>query len=653
MVPGVAFTARCFPAALKCLRTPWTSRAGLPAAARFIHVDGPPVVPTLTTSYAHGTSSTPLLHDTVGGMLQKSTERHPDKEAVVFVQDGVRKTFAQFQQEVDQAAAGLLALGLKKGDRLGMWGPNIYEWILFQFATAKAGIIMVSVNPAYQLQEVEFALRKVGCKAVVCPTQFKTQQYCDMLRKICPEIDSSIPGDIQSARLPELRTVIVTDSRQPGMFHFDDVMQAAGSQHMQQLQDLQKKIVFDDPINIQFTSGTTGVPKGATLSHHNIVNNAYFVGRRVGYHWKPHTRVCVPVPLYHCFGSVGAGIVMAVHGTTIVFPSAGYDGKANIAAVESERCTFIYGTPTMYVDMINQPDLNKYDLSSLEGGIMAGSPCPPELVRKVVSVMGVKGITIAYGATENSPVTFISSPLDNMERKSETIGYVLDHIEAKIVDPTTEQVLPLGMSGEIMIRGYCVMLEYWKEKGKTDECITGARWYKTGDIGSMDGYSYCKVNGRSKDMIIRGGENIYPAEIEQFLHTHPKVKEAQVVGVKDARMGEEVCACIKLVEGQECTTEEIRDFCKGQVAHFKIPRYVLFVDSFPLTITGKIQKHKLREEAEGRLGIKGEKHRFFEDVDELRAQERARNDAKRGEVMERRQRQKEELSEKKKLQGSD
>uniref|UniRef100_A0A8C7X9V0 Medium-chain acyl-CoA ligase ACSF2, mitochondrial n=1 Tax=Oryzias sinensis TaxID=183150 RepID=A0A8C7X9V0_9TELE len=553
--------------------------ATTPSFSSFIHVDGPPVVPTLTTSYAHGTSSTPLLHDTVGGMLQKSTERHPDKEAVVFVQDGVRKTFAQFQQEVDQAAAGLLALGLKKGDRLGMWGPNIYEWILFQFATAKAGIIMVSVNPAYQLQEVEFALRKVGCKAVVCPTQFKTQQYCDMLRKICPEIDSSIPGDIQML----FCSLCITISLKPGMFHFDDVMQAAGSQHMQQLQDLQKKIVFDDPINIQFTSGTTGVPKGATLSHHNIVNNI-----SSDFILQPHTRVCVPVPLYHCFGSVGAGIVMAVHGTTIVFPSAGYDGKANIAAVESERCTFIYGTPTMYVDMVNQPDLKKYDLSSLEGGIMAGSPCPPELVRKVVSVMGVKGITIAYGTTENSPVTFMCSPLDNMERKSETIGYVSDHLEAKIVDPTTEQVLPLGMSGEIMIRGYCVMLEYWNEKEKTDECITKARWYKTGDIGSMDGYSYCKVNGRSKDMIIRGGENIYPAEIEQFLHTHPKVKEAQVVGVKDARMGEEVCACIKLVEGQECTTEEIRDFCKGQVAHFKIPRYVLFVDSFPLTITGKV-----------------------------------------------------------------
>ncbi|RVE59996.1 hypothetical protein OJAV_G00193860 [Oryzias javanicus] len=608
MLLGVAFTAHsvrnsCFPAALKFLRTPWIRRAGLPAAARYIHVDTPPIIPTLTTSYAHGTSSTPMLHDTIGAMLQKSVERFPDKDAVVFVQDGVRKTFAQFQQEVDQAAAGLLALGLKKGDRLGMWGPNTYEWVLFQFATAKAGVILVSVNPAYQLQELEFALRKVGCKAVVCPTQFKTQKYCDMLRNICPEMDSSVPGDIHSARLPELRSVIVIDSRQPGVFHFDDVMQAAGSQHMQELQDLQKKIICDDPINIQFTSGTTGLPKAATLSHHNIVNNAYFVGKRVGYDWKPLARVCVPVPLYHCFGSVGGGLVMAVHGTTIVFPSAGYDGKANIAAVERERCTFIYGTPTMYVDMINQPDLHKYDLSSLEGGIMAGSPCPPELVRKVVSVMGVKGITIAYGTTENSPVTFMASPTDNMERKSETVGYVLDHIEAKIVDPSTEQLLPLGMTGEIMIRGYCVMLEYWEDKVKTDECITKAGWYKTG----MDGYSYCKISGRSKDMIIRGGENIYPAEIEQLLHTHPKVKEAQVVGVQDARMGEEVCACIKLVDGQECTTEEIRDFCKGQIAHFKIPRYVLFVTTFPLTITGKIQKHKLRAEAEGRLGIKAEK----------------------------------------------
>ncbi|XP_041829387.1 medium-chain acyl-CoA ligase ACSF2, mitochondrial [Melanotaenia boesemani] len=613
MIPSFVFRSqslwgnRAFSAALKGLRTSWTRQPGLPTTARFIHVECPPIIPTLTTSYAHGTSSMSLLHDTVAEALLKTVERWPDREAMVFVEDGVRKTFAQFQQDVDQAAAGLLALGLKKGDRLGMWGPNTYEWVLFQFATAKAGIILVSVNPAYQLQEVEFALRKVGCKAIVCPAQFKTQKYCDMLRKICPEIESSTPGDIKSARLPELRSVIVLDSRQPGMFHFDDVMQAGGSQHMQQLQDLQRKICFDDPINIQFTSGTTGTPKGATLSHHNIINNAYFVGNRVGYNWRPHTRVCVPVPLYHCFGSVGGGIVMAVHGVTLVFPSAGYSGKANLAAMESERCTFIYGTPTMYVDMASQLDLSKYDLSSVVAGIMAGSPCPPELVRKVVSLMGIKGITIAYGTTENSPVTFLASPMDNIQRKSETVGYITDHLEAKIVNPTTGEIVPLGMKGEIMIRGYCVMLEYWADQNKTEESITKDGWYKTGDIGSMDPYSYLKIDGRSKDMIIRGGENIYPAEIEQFLHTHPKVMEAQVVGVEDVRMGEEVCACIKLVDGQECTAEEIKAYCKGQISHFKIPRYILFVTSYPLTVTGKIQKHKLREEAEKQLQLKGEK----------------------------------------------
>uniref|UniRef100_A0A8C6LI91 Medium-chain acyl-CoA ligase ACSF2, mitochondrial n=1 Tax=Nothobranchius furzeri TaxID=105023 RepID=A0A8C6LI91_NOTFU len=448
-----------------------------------IHVDRPPIVPSLTTSYAHGTSSMSLLGDTVGGALLKSVERWPDKEALVFLEDGVRKTFAEFLKDV-------------------------------------------SVNPAYQLQEVEFALRKVGCKAVVCPTEFRTQKYCDMLRKICPEIESSTPGAIKSARLPELRSVIVLDSRQPGMFHFEDVMQAASSQFTQQLQELQKKISFDEPINIQFTSGTTGAPKGATLSHHNIINNL-------------NTRICLPVPLYHCFGSVGGGIIMAVYGCTLVFPSAGYNGKSNLAALESERCTFIYGTPTMYVDMLAQPDLAKYDLSSLEGG-----------------------------------------------------------------EKNMQKVLPLGMKGEIMVRGYCVMLEYWGDPCKTSECITKDGWYKTGDIGSMDAYSYLKIDGRSKDMIIRGGENVYPAEIEQFLHTHPKVKEAQVVGVEDVRMGEEVCACIKLVDGQESSPEEIKAFCKGQISHFKIPRYVLFVTDYPVTITGKIQKHKLREEAEKQLGLK-------------------------------------------------
>ncbi|KAM8836411.1 medium-chain acyl-CoA ligase ACSF2, mitochondrial [Spinachia spinachia] len=588
---------------LKVLQRLWTHHPGGSAASRGIHVDSPPIIPTLTTSYAHGTSSTSLLNTTVGESLLRTVERWPDREAVIFVKDRVLKTFAQLQRDVDQAAAGLLALGLQKGDRLGMWGPNTYEWILFQFATAKAGIILVSVNPAYKVQEAEFALRKSGCKAVVCPSQFKTQNYSGMLTQLCPGIEASSPGDVRSARLPDLRCVILLDSRQPGMFTFEDMMQAGSSQYMQQLQDLQKKISTDDPINIQFTSGTTGAPKGATLSHHNIINNAYYVGKRVGYTWNPFHRICLPVPLYHCFGSVGGGMCMAVHGVSTVFPSAGYDGEANLAALESERCTFLYGTPTMFVDMVNHPDVAKYDLSSVQGGIMGGSPCPSELVKKVISVMGIKEVVVGYGTTENSPVTFCQSPKDNVERKSETSGYIMEHVEAKIVNPTSGHVVPLGMTGELMTRGYCVMLGYWGDEAKTRETITESRWYKTGDLATMDAYSYCRIEGRIKDMIIRGGENIYPAEIEQLLHRHPKVKEAQVVGVQDARMGEEICACIKLLEGEECTAEEIKAYCKEHISHFKIPRYVLFVSGYPLTATAKIQKEKLRKEAEQQLGL--------------------------------------------------
>ncbi|KAF7705443.1 medium-chain acyl-CoA ligase ACSF2, mitochondrial [Silurus meridionalis] len=568
-----------------------------------IYVDTPPSVPTLTTSYAHGVTSFSFQSLTVGRSLQLRVERNPDREAVVFLQDGIRKTFSEFQNDVDQAAAGLLALGLKKGDRLGMWGPNTYEWILMQFATAKAGIILVSVNPAYQLQELEFALKKVQCKAIVCPTQFKTQRYYDMLRQLCPDIDTTSPGGLKNSRLPDLSTVIVTDSKQPGAFQWNDLMQAGSSQHYQELEYLQKKLNFDDPINIQFTSGTTGSPKGAALTHHNIVNNAYFIGLRVGYDWRRRIKVCLPVPLYHCFGSVGGGMIMAVHGATLVFPSTAYDGRANLAAMQNEKCTFVYGTPTMYIDMLGQPDLAKFDLSSVEAGVVAGSPCPPEVLRKVIKIMGIKEVTIAYGTTENSPVTFCGFPVDNIERKTETVGCVGHHIEAKVVDPTTGHIVPLESPGELMIRGYCVMLEYWQDEAKTRECITKDRWYKTGDIASLDKFGYCRIEGRIKDMIIRGGENIYPAEIEQFLHTHPKVHEAQVIGVKDERMGEEVCACIKLKDGQECTAEELKTYCKGEIAHFKIPRYVLFVKGYPLTVSGKIQKNKLREQTEKQLGL--------------------------------------------------
>ncbi|XP_060757673.1 medium-chain acyl-CoA ligase ACSF2, mitochondrial-like [Neoarius graeffei] len=566
----------------------------------WVHVNSPSA---LNISYVQGPTSVSLLSLTVGQSLQTTVNNWPDREAMVFVQDGVRKTFSQFQHEVDHLAAGLLALGLQKGDRLGIWGPNTYEWILFQFATAKAGIIMVSLNAAYKVSELAFALKKVQCNAVVCPTQFKSQRFYDILRQICPELDTAVSGSIRSTRLPDLRNVIVTDSKESGTLHIDDVMQAAESRHHQQLDSLQKILRPEDPINIQFTSGTTGNPKGVTLSHHNIVNNAYFVGLRLGYSWRTEVRICVPVPLYHCFGSVLGGMCMAVHGITLVFPSAAYDGQANVEAIQKEKCTVIYGTPTMYIDLLNQGNTENNNLSSLETGVMGGSSCPPEVIRRVIRDMKIKEITVAYGTTENSPITFLGFPLDRLELKTDSVGYIMDHTEAKVVESSSGQLLPLGQSGELLIRGYCVMQGYWDEPDKTQDIISEDGWYKTGDIATLSQYGYCRIEGRIKDMINRGGEKIFPAEVEQFLYTHPKVKDVQVVGVKDSRLGEQVCACIKIAEGQHCTVEEIKAYCKGQISYYKIPHYVMFVEGYALTASGKIQKNKLRAEMENRLGL--------------------------------------------------
>lgn len=423
-----------------------------------------------------------------------------------------------------------------------------------------------------------------------------------MLREICPEIDSMPTSMIKSSRLPELRMVIVTDSRQPGMLNVEDVMQAGESQHYKQLADLQNKLSFDDAINIQFTSGTTGKPKGATLSHHNIVNNAYFLGLRMGYDQRPQVRVCLPVPMYHCFGSVIAAMSMAVHGITLVFPSSGYNSLANLEAIQNEKCNFVYGTPTMFADLLGR-DLHKYDLSSVEAGLIGGSPCPPEILRRLISKMNMKEITILYGTTENSPLTFLGFPQDKDELKLNTVGCISHHTEAKVVDPNTGQIVPLGASGELMIRGYCVMLGYWQDLEKTREVISEDRWYKTGDTASLNNLGYCRIEGRMKDMIIRGGENIYPAEVEDYLHKHPSVLEVQVVGVKDERLGEQVCACIRLRKGKTLTAQEIQDFCKGKISHVKIPHYVIFVDSYPLTASGKIKKNILKEEMEKKLNL--------------------------------------------------
>ncbi|XP_037113064.1 medium-chain acyl-CoA ligase ACSF2, mitochondrial-like isoform X3 [Syngnathus acus] len=543
---------------------------------RRLHVDRPPSRPSLSSSYVHGTSAVSLLSLTMGQCLEAAARRWPQREAVVFLQDGIRKTFERFQQDVDQVAAGLLALGLQPGDRLGLWGPNTYEWILFQYASAKAGIIQVSLNPAYQLKEVEFTLRKVQCKALVCPSSFKMQKFCDVLRQICPELSTSPPGAMRSARLPDLRVVIVTDRREAGALHPDDVFQAAESCHRRRLSELHGKLSCDDAISIQFTSGTTGDPKGVTLSHHNVVNNGYFVGLRAGYDW----RVSATPP----------NIRRATTGS-------------RWTVAPTDPCNFVYGTPTMFTDLLGQPDLEKYDLSSMEGGIMAASPCAPELVANVRAKLNMKEIMIGYGTTENSPVTFLGFPFDDDRLKLHTVGCVMHHVEAKVVDVETGETVPLGATGELLIRGSCVMHGYWDESDATRRVLGPDRWYRTGDVASLNALGYCSIEGRIKDLIIRGGENIYPAEIEKFLYTNGKVHEVQVVGVKDERLGEQVCACIRLKEGQTCSADEIQIFCKGQIAHFKIPRYVVFVDSYPMTASRKIKKNILKADMEKHLGL--------------------------------------------------
>uniref|UniRef100_A0A8C2UHW3 Medium-chain acyl-CoA ligase ACSF2, mitochondrial n=1 Tax=Coturnix japonica TaxID=93934 RepID=A0A8C2UHW3_COTJA len=555
----------------------------------------------VTDSYIQGTLDIPLLNKTVGQCLDETAERFPHRDAFVFHRDGVRKTFAQFKEEVDQAAAGLLALGLKKGDRLGMWGPNKYEWVLMQFATAQAGIILVSVNPAYQAHELEFVIRKVGCKALVFPAHFKSQKYYDILKQSCPEVEHSSPGGIKSKRLPDLSTVIMLDSKLPGTFHMDEVLQAGDSSHMKQLRALQKTLSCNEPVNIQFTSGTTGSPKGATLSHRNIVNNANLIGMRLGITEQvgpADYRVCIPAPLYHCLASVGGCMVAALHGSSCIFSAPSFEGKATLEAVSREKCSFLLGTPTMFIDMLSQPDFDSYNLSTLRGGIIAGSPVPPEIMKMVSTKMHMPEVLVAYGTTENSPVTFMGFPTDSITKRTETVGSILPHTEAKIEDPETKKPVPLNTPGELQVRGYCVMLGYWNDSARTREVISDDNWYKTGDIATLDEDGYCRIIGRCKDMIIRGGENIYPAEIEQFLHTHPKVEEVQVVGVKDSLMGEEVCACIRLRAGQSCAADDIKAFCKGKISHFKIPRYIVFVNQYPLTVSGK-QPHMGRLQQHG------------------------------------------------------
>ncbi|MEI9994302.1 MAG: AMP-binding protein [Rhizomicrobium sp.] len=543
-------------------------------------------------SLVRGAESPPLLECTIGDALAATIARAPEREALVSRHQGIRWSYAEFGRRVDELAAGFLALGLARGDRVGIWAPNCAEWVLTQFATAKAGLVLVTINPAYRLSEVEYTLNKVGVAALLCADRFKTSDYTGMIEALAPEIAACAPGALRAERLPALKSVIRIDGEvRPGWFAFDAISALATPASRAALGEIAPQLDANDPINIQFTSGTTGLPKGATLSHRNILNNGYFTGLRMAL--GPEDRLCIPVPLYHCFGMVLGTLACVAHGAAMVFPAAGFDPLSVLETVAAERCTALHGVPTMFIAELEHPRFAEFDLSSLRTGIMAGAPCPVEIMRRVIDKMHMRAITIAYGMTETSPVSFQSTPDDPVERRVSTVGRVLPHIAVKIVDETGRIVAP-GARGELCTRGYSVMLGYWDEPEKTAEAIDAEGWMHSGDLAVIDAAGYCNIVGRLKDMVIRGGENIYPREVEEFLFRHPKIEDVQIVGVPDAKYGEELCAWIRLRQGEQADAEEIVAFCRGQIAHYKVPRYIRFVDEFPMTVTGKIQKFVIR-----------------------------------------------------------
>jgi fatty-acyl-CoA synthase len=559
----------------------------------------------LTQSYAHGVSMTPLIGETIGVHFDQAAERWSTRDALIVRQQNVRWSYGELRAKTDAFAAGLLALGLAPGDRVGIWSPNNSEWAITQFATAKAGLILVNINPAYRLSELEYALNKVGCKALVTADAFKSSSYVGMLRELAPEIERSAPGRLQAKRLPALATLIrIGEGDARGFLRFDDVLGMGGDRHRAALADLAGKLQFDDPINIQFTSGTTGAPKGATLTHHNILNNGYFIGEAM--RLTDHDRVCIPVPLYHCFGMVLGNLACISHGAAMIYPAEGFDPLATLEAVEAERCTALYGVPTMFIAQLGHPEFKRFDLSSLRTGIMAGSPCPIEVMKRCVDEMNMREVTIAYGMTETSPVSTQTSCDDPLERRVATVGRVHPHVEIKIVD-AEGRIVPPATSGEFCTRGYSVMRGYWGDEERTTEAIDRAGWMHTGDLATIDEDGYCNIVGRIKDMVIRGGENVYPREIEEFLFRHPKIEAVQVVGVPDLKYGEELCAWVKLKPGANASAEDVQSFCRGQIAHYKIPRYIKFVDAFPMTVTGKVQKFIMREEIIKELGLSEQK----------------------------------------------
>ena len=558
----------------------------------------PSPVNALTTSYSKGRTDTPLIEQTIGDFFADMAKRQGRRDALVSRHQGLRYSYTELHAAARQLASALLNQGLTKGDRVGIWSHNNAEWVLMQLATAQVGLVLININPAYRTSEVEYALNKVGCKALVTMPQFKTSDYLGMVRELAPELQTCAPGQLQSKRLPELRTVVWIDvagqgEDQAGMLRFSQLM-TQGTPTDERIDAIAATLKNTDPINIQFTSGTTGFPKGATLTHRNILNNGFFIGECM--RLTPADRLCIPVPLYHCFGMVLGNLACFTHGSTIVYPNDGFDPVTVLEAVQAEKCTGLHGVPTMFIAELDHPRFAEFDLSTLRTGIMAGSPCPIEVMKRVVRDMNLSEITIAYGMTETSPVSCQSDNETPLEKRVSTVGKVQPHLEVKVVDPESGEIVAPGVSGELCTRGYSVMHGYWGDEAKTREAIDAEKWMHTGDLATMDDEGYVNIVGRIKDMVIRGGENIYPREIEEFLYRHPKVQDVQVVGVPDVRYGEELCAWVIIKPGMELVEEEVREFCKGQIAHYKVPRYIRFVQAFPMTVTGKIQKFKIRDE---------------------------------------------------------
>lgn len=555
-------------------------------------------------SYVSGTSTQPLLGMTIAEQFDQACAQYAEQEAIVSVHQNRRLSYQALQDEVNAFACSLLKLGLKKGDRLAIWSPNCVEWTVTQFAAAKAGIILVNLNTAYKSHELEYVLNKVACKGLVIAAQFKTTDYQQLLSKIAPELATSTDKVLHSARLPHLRYVIKIDEQQHnGIYRFNDLLEQPTQQQLDQLQALASHLQFDETINIQFTSGTTGNPKGTMLTHHNILNNGYFVGEGIGL--TPQDRVCISVPLFHCFGMVMGNLACITHGSTMVYPAAVFNPLASLKTIHQEKCTAAYGVPTMFIAMLEHEQFAEFDLSSLRTGIMAGSPCPREIMQRVIDRMHMSEITICYGMTETSPVSVQSYMDDSIDKRVSTVGHVHPHLEVKIVDLEGE-IVPQGVLGELCVRGYSVMAGYWDEPEKTGEVIDAAGWMHTGDIAEMDQEGFIKIKGRIKDVVIRGGENLFPKEIEDFLYTHPDVCDVQVIGLPDRRYGEELCACIILHEHHQSDEDSIRDFCRAHISHNKVPRYVRFFTEFPMTASGKAQKFKLQEIMRAELNLTAE-----------------------------------------------